>query len=183
MIRRKLFHVTPFLAMLLLSGCSLASLSTVPPSAEAMLRVSPRIQGGGYATQAEITPYAASHVAHLILELQRLDQADEVLVAQIDVPKEDLGKGFVFGKLKPDTTYRIQARAYKALGTSSSDLISDEASSSREVAIGRRTEHELSLTVQLIDREFNGSTLFPGVTVTEGRFTASGSVTVTPAIP
>lgn len=162
----------------LLVGCSPISLLG-PMGGEAMIDVTPRIQAGGYATQAEVSPYSGADVNHLVLTLHTVAGGTETPVATADLPKADLGKSIVFGKLRHDLTYRIQAKAYKAAGTAPADLISVDASSSVDVVVGRENTHAVSLSVQLIDRSFSGNTLFPGVTVSDGQFVASGSVTVT----
>jgi len=172
--------LAPLLAIALLAGCSPAALMD-PMSDNATLRVSPRFQEGGYATQALVTPYTGADVNHLVLSLHTVAGSTETLVATSDVPQADLGKSIVFGKLRPDLTYRIKAKAYKAAGTAPADLISLDASSSVDVVVGREDRHAIALTVRLIDRPFNASTTIPGVTVTDGQYAASGSTSVTSA--
>lgn len=172
-------RLVPLAAVTLLAGCSLASLHSAPMAGEASLRIQPRIQAGGYAAQATISPYSSDDVNHLVLTLHTVVGSTETQVATADVPKLDLGRTIVFGKLRPDLTYRIKARAYKATGTAPADLISVDASSSALVVVGRKDEHAVGLSVQLADRPFSATTVIPGVTVTDSQFVASGSVTVT----
>lgn len=163
----------------LLAGCSLAVLSLEAPGGNAALSVSPRIQDGGYATQAVVRPYMGADVDHVVLTLNTVAGSTETQIAIADLPKADLARGIVFGKLRPDLTYRIKAKAYKAAGSDPSDLISVDASSSVDVSVGREDSHDITLPVQLAARDFSATGLIPGVAVTEGQFTASGSVTVT----
>ncbi|MNL00291.1 Serine/threonine-protein kinase PknD [compost metagenome] len=172
------------LAVALLAGCSPATLSLDPMSSDATLEVSPRIQAGGYAAQALVSPYTGADVNHLMLTLYTVAGSTETQVATSDVPQADLGKSIVFGKLRPDLKYRIKAKAYKATGTAAADLISLDASSSVDVVVGREDRHAIALTVRLIDRLFSASSTLPGVTVTNGQYAASGSTSVTSsAIP
>ena len=172
-------RLVPFAAVTLLAGCSLASLQTTPMKGEASLTVAPRIQAGGYATQAVITPFTAGDVQLVVVTLNTVVGSSETQVATVNVAKADLAKTIVFGKLRHDLTYRIKARAYKASRAIPANLISLDASSSVDVAVGREDTHTVTLPVQLVDSAFRAETLIPGVTVTNGQFVPSGSVTVT----
>lgn len=183
----KIRHAMPLMGAALLAGCSLAALAPDPSGGEAVLRVSPRFQPAGYAAQAVVSPYAAADVNHLVLSLHTVSggiatpvkDAQNVAVTK-DVPNADLGKDVVFAKLKPDTTYRLMAQAYKAAGTAAGNLIStSDAASYVDVAVGRNDRPTIALSVKLIDKPFSASTTLPGVTLTEGDYAASGSIGVT----
>lgn len=161
-----------------LSGCSVSALSSSPGAGEAKVTITPRLLAGGYAAQALVSPYKANDVHHLVLTLSTVNGPQVIPVATADVPKADLQENLVFAKLKPQTTYRITAQAYKAAGTALDDLISKDASSSIELSTGYQDSHAITIPVQLVDRAFSGTTLTPGVSVTDGAFLPSGSVTV-----
>jgi hypothetical protein len=161
-----------------LSGCSVSGLSSAPKGSETKLSVTPEVQAGGYAAQAVVSPYTANDVNHLVLTLSTVNGPQVTPVASADVPKADLGQSLVFAKLKPSTTYRIAAKAYKAAGTAIGDLISVDASSSIDLSTGNHDSHAVTIPVQLVDRAFSGGVLTPGVSVTDGAFLPSGSVTV-----
>ncbi|MNL07502.1 hypothetical protein D3C87_1281790 [compost metagenome] len=178
-----MFRLTPPLvslaAIACLAGCSLASLQTAPMRGEASLTIAPRIQAGGYATQAVVSPYTAGDVQLAVVTLNTVAGSSETQVATLNVAKADLAKTIVFGQLRPDLTYRIKAKAYRTPRATLSGLISVDASSSVDVVVGRENTHTVTLSVQLVDRPFSATSLIPGVTITDGQFTASSTITVT----
>lgn len=163
------------LAFALATGCSPAPLSSHASPGDATLRVIPQVLGGGYATQAEIKPYTADAVAQITVTLALVGETGETPVAETDVSKADLGKALVFDQLKPETRYRILARAYKAAGGDPSDLISHDASSSLVIDIGRDDAHTVTIPVQLVDRTFDGRPQIPGLDIRPGGYQADGS--------
>ncbi|MBO9541383.1 hypothetical protein J7643_12410 [bacterium] len=187
MFRSTSHRAAAVLAGILLSGCSPAALGPAPVGGEVSLRVSPRFQAEGYAAQAVIAPYTVDDVAHVVLSLYKLDGNTELPVKNsqdvaitLDVPRAELGHDVVFTKLKANTTYRIKAQAYKAAGTSVADLISTADSASYvDVAIGENDRPAVALTVKLKDQVFSGTVTLPEITLTNGGYTASDSVSVT----
>ena len=161
-----------------LTGCSVSALSSSPGNGEAKVTITPRLLAGGYAAQAVVSPYTANDVNHLVLTLSTVNGPQVTPVASADVPKADLGQSLVFAKLKPQTTYRITAQAYKAAGTAAGNLISKDASSSVDLSTGYQDSHAVTIPVQLVATAFSGTTFTPGVSVTDGAFIPSGSVTV-----
>ena len=183
MIRMTLRQIAPLTLASLIAGCSLANLAGVPTSGETTLRVIPRFEAARYAAQAVVTPYTVEDVVHLRLSLHQVanDVATPVtsggVPITLDIPKAHLTKPIAFTKLKFDTTYRITAQAYKAEGTAPADLISTvDARSSVDVAIGRDDRPSVDLVVRLIDKPFSATTTLPGVTLIEGGYAASGSI-------
>ncbi|MNX79233.1 hypothetical protein D3C86_1108570 [compost metagenome] len=126
-------------------------------------------------------------MAHVVLSLHTLNGQVETPVKNaqdvaltLDVPKAELDHDVVFSKLKANTTYRIKAQAYKAAGTSVADLISTGDSASYvDVAVGENDRPAVALTVKLKDQVFSGTVTLPEITVTNGGYTASDSVSVT----
>lgn len=184
--RKTPYHAAALLAVALVTGCSFAALAPAP-SDEASLRVSPRVQAAGYATQATPAAYTASDVHHVVLSLYKLsgDSETSVLDAQgnaltLDIPASELGHDVVFAKLKANTTYRIKAQAYKAAGTSAENLIStDDSASYVDVAVGENDRPAVALIVKLKDQVLSNAVTLPEVTVTSGGYTASDSISVT----
>lgn len=161
-----------------LAGCSLSGLASMPEGSGTTLKVKPRLQAGGHAVQAVVSPYTATDVHHLVLTLSTVNGPLLTPVASADAPKANLDGLITFSDIRPHTTYRIKAEAYKAPGTAPADLISLDASSSVDVSTANQDSHAVTIPVQLVDRTFNGTSLTPGVSVTDGAFIASGSVTV-----
>jgi hypothetical protein len=168
------------LGVTLLAGCAAPMLSG--GSSELALSVRPQLNAGGYATQAEVSAYTRTDVAHVQVRLYQVDGQTEtpVLVGgqplQHDVAASDLGKTLRFGKLHPHTTYRLKAFAYEAPGFDAAALISHEASSSVDVTVHAASVQDLvTLPVQLKDRVFSGLARSGGFDVTPGVRIASGS--------
>ncbi|MNX97537.1 hypothetical protein D3C86_1299080 [compost metagenome] len=178
----------PVLGAVLLAGCSLGALAPDPAGGEIALRVTPRFLSAGYAAQAVVTPYTAADVNHLLLSLHTLQANVAIPVKDalgtpitLDVPKADLDKAVVFSRLRPDTTYRVTAQAYKAAGTAASDLISTtDGTSYADVTVSRNDERPaIALSVKLIDRIFNATATVSTILLTEGGYSESNNPSVT----
>lgn len=154
MLRRRIL----VLGTILLAGCA-----TVRPTLGVSgLAIHPTIQEGR-CTQTLVQPYTRNSVQHLLVKLYRLEDGQEVPVMdgnapiQADIPSSDLDKNIRFDKLFWHSTYRIRAFAYRAAGTSSDDLISQDASSTVDIIVN---DNDLpptaKLPVQLIDKYFDG---------------------------
>lgn len=163
LLRQSLPLLLPACLMLApLSGCQSTAVPTGVAHAVAGSRtlvIQPRFDA--YHTQSTVAPYAKANINHLVLQLytvanavesQALDGNDQPIA--LDVANADLAKTVSFTNLKPNTTYRVKALAYKATGTAAADLIStQDASSYVDVTVADDDRPTMSqLKVQLIDR-------------------------------
>ncbi|MNR89336.1 hypothetical protein D3C72_203020 [compost metagenome] len=149
-----------FLTLGLLSACTtLPGASGAGESGNVTLEFLPQIVDGGYGTQAEVLRNTKASIDHLTVTLQRKHPATEAAVAQA-LPQADLDKGVRFSNLKPNSTYWIEAKAFKAADESvPANLISEPATAAIEV----NTDDQVivlagkSLTITLKDVAFNGA--------------------------
>lgn len=133
--------------------------------AHAEIQVNPRLNGGGYRTQAEASTYTISDVNHLVLKLFTVKNRVETAIqdpqgnpVQKDIAHAGFGKPVAFSRLRRDTTYRIRAYAYKAAGTAGEDLVStQDARSAVDVLVTNDDSVVMAnIPVQLIGTAFNG---------------------------
>ena len=149
-----------FLTMGLLSACTtLPGASGSGESGSITLEFRPQIVDGGYAVQSEVLRNTKGRIDHLTVTLQRKAPALETAVSQA-VPQLDLDKGVRFSNLKPNSTYWIEAKAFKAADeTFAGNLISEPATAA--VVVG--TDDAVivlggkDLAITLKDVPFNGS--------------------------
>ena len=148
------------LTMGLLSACTaLPGASGAGASRSVTLEFHPQIVDGSYGTQSEVLRNTKASIDHLTVTLQRKHPEPEAAVAQA-LPQADLDKGVRFSDLKPNSTYWIEAKAFKAADEDvPANLISEPATAAIEV----RTDDEVivlagkSLTIRLKDVAFSGS--------------------------
>lgn len=153
---------------------------------KAEIRATPKFSSGTLKVQSLVSPYGASDVEHLVLELFVVKDGAEVAIPNAqgnpvskDVPKADLAKPVSFGSLHFDMTYRIRAFAYKATGTATADLISRDASSSIDLAVARDDRPVLAnIPVQLVDKTFNGQATASSIVVAPGALVNNGVETI-----
>lgn len=175
---------------LFLVGCTGLMQTTAPvvdvSEKTASIVVRTQVQPGGYRTMAD-PRLTINHIDHIVLSLYELVNGQEVEVRDEqgeaithDLTRANLGSLITFSKLKPQTTYRIKAAAYKAPGTNPADLISTtDATSFVDVAV---TDDDrpfvTTLKVKLMDVVFDGQATFNGVVVTPGGYLPTGPVTI-----
>lgn len=134
-----------------ISATFLAGCVSMQPLGRSTLVVRPEI---GRTTQTTINPYTQADINHLTLKLfttveQDLGINKDLLNAQLDNP-------IVFSNLKNNTNYRIRAYAYATAGTGSC-ISTNDSSSYTDVLVGTDDRPVLAtLSVRLIDRDFNG---------------------------
>jgi len=137
-------------------------------------------------TQAVVNPFTQASIAHLVIRLYRVAGGVETPVldgtgAQLtrDLGSGQFGATVSFASLQPNTTYRARAYAYKAAGTSPSDLISTSDSNSY-VDIPVTNDDRpgpVILRVRLLDVPFSGQASASGVVITNGGY-ATGTETI-----
>ncbi|MBO9542317.1 hypothetical protein J7643_17135 [bacterium] len=171
----------------LLAGC--AGLATTATSGNASLAVRPLVENGQYRTQDmggnTLNPYKATDIAHLVVKVYTVsggtetpwrDAASNPVVR--DVASSSLEAPISFDKLRPHTTYRLKAYAYKALGTDASDLISVEGGSTVDLVVTNDDRPAVgSLPVKLKSVAFGAETNENWVDVVNGG-TATRSETI-----
>lgn len=139
---RKLF---PWLALLL------ASCVPMQPLGRSTLVVRPEF---ARTTQTTINPYTQTDINHLTLKL--FTTAGQDLGISKDLLNAQLGNAIAFSNLKNNTNYRIRAYAYLTAGTGSC-ISTNDSSSYTDVLVGTDDRPTLAtLSVKLIDRDFNG---------------------------
>jgi hypothetical protein len=166
--------VTLFTSFALLSACQPFPGAIAPGVATGQVVTGPaslsvRASLDGYRTQSAVSAYTRSNIAHLVLKLYVVtvvngaEQETEALRAPgqpIELENVDLDKAVTFTGLKPHTTYRVKAFAYKAAGRDARHLIStQDATSAVTVTLTDETRPEgTTLRVRLRDR---GASLKP----------------------
>ena len=186
------YLIIPALAgTLFLGGCAELLRPTTPTisvvESKAAIVIKTQVQSGGFTTAAD-PRLTANSINHIVLSIFEVAGAAETPVRDAqgnpvthDLTRANLGSLITFDKLKPQTTYRIRAAAYKAPGTDPGDLISTTDSGSYADVAVENDDRPLvtTLKVKLIDVVFDGQATFNGVTVTPGGYAPSGAVTIT----
>lgn len=155
----------------------LASCVPIQPLGRSALLVRPEF---GRTTQTTITPYTKADINHLTLKLyttaeQDLGISKDLLNLQLDNP-------IVFSNLKNNTNYRIRAYAYLTSGTGSC-ISTNDSSSYTDVLVGTDDRPTLAtLSVKLIDRDFNGQGT-GSLTITPGGYSDPGASSIYFASP
>ena len=186
------YLIIPALAgTLFLGGCAELMGNTGAPVVQAENRASivvrTQVLSGGVRTAA-VPRLTADSIDHLVLKIFELAGTTETPVLDeegkevtADLTRNQLSNLITFSKLKPQTTYRIRAYAYKAPGTAPENLISTNDAGSYvdvEILVDDRPT-VTTLKVKLIDVDFDGKGTFQGVTVTPGGYLPTGPVTIT----
>jgi|GEM_PF-4983439 len=148
-----------FLTLGLLSACTTPPGGSGTPAGGATLELRPMFQTGGYAAQAVVELNTKASIDHLTVTLQRKAPVQEDSVSQ-SVSKSQLDETIRFSGLKANSTYWIEAKAFKAADESvPANLISEPATAAIEV----KTDDQVivlagqSLTIKLKDVAFNGA--------------------------
>ena len=173
------------LAMGVLTSCTpLPGSSGEPAAGGATLEFRARLKEGGYATQATVERNTLSSVHHLTVTLQRKQPSVEA-AAVLVIPQPNVFDAITFSNLKANSTYWIEAKAYKdADETVPANLISLPASTSVQVSDDDEdvTVAGGFLEIVLTDVVFNGSGE-ASLKVTEGDYMTPGSATITVGTP
>jgi len=172
----------------ILAGCVYVPLGKVPKltagtvaaAGHASLVLQPRLQEGGYRVQATVLPYARADVQHLVLALFKVDGGSESAIVDPtgtpivkDLAGAAIDGAVTFSNLHPNTTYRVHAFAFQAAGTASTDVISENASSTLLVRVETDDRPQTGvLDVALKDRPFAAEAttsvhILPGTYVTD----------------
>lgn len=183
------YLIIPALAgTLFLGGCAELMGNTGAPVVQAENRASivvrTQVLSGGVRTAA-VPRLTADSIDHLVLKIFELAGTTETPVLDeegkevtADLTRNQLSNLITFSKLKPQTTYRIRAYAYKAPGTAPENLISTTDAGSYvdvEILVDDRPT-VTTLKVKLIDVDFDGQGTFQGVDVTPGGYRPTGPV-------
>lgn len=128
------------LATALLASGLLASCTTPPGSSgtgdapSVTLELRPQFVEGGYASQATVLPNTKASVDHLMLTLSRKLPVEDTTVSRT-IAKAQLDETVRFTGLKANSTYWLEAKAYKAADeTLAANLISEPATAA--IAVG-----------------------------------------------
>ena len=120
-------HLGALLTLGLLSACTTFPGGAGTPEGGATLELRTLIKAGGYTAQAVVERYTKDSIHHMTVTLQRKAPVQEEAAAQ-SVAKADLDGTIRFSKLKANSTYWIEAKAYKAADESlPANLISNPA--------------------------------------------------------
>ena len=138
----------------------------------------PTVAAGGLALQALVTPWSRQDIHHLVLRLYVLSGPDEQPVRQDGEPVRriimaaQLSDPVAFRGLRPRTTYRVRAYAYRTDREGAEDLISvDDPRSWADVVIDREDRPTVTLLpVKLRDTVFSGEAT-AGIRIEEGTYT------------
>lgn len=149
----------------------------------ASLVLSAEVTNGDYVAQTLLAPWTRSSIQHVVLKLSIASGSTETPVmvggtqVQKDVASPSLSVPVTMANLRNNVTYRVRAYAYKANGTSASDLISLDAQSYIDVPVytdDRPTAG--TFKVRLKDTVFDGeATSSGGIAVTDGTFVPAAS--------
>jgi len=138
----------------------------------------PTVAAGGLALQALVTPWSRQDIHHLVLRLSILAGPDEQPVRQDGeavrrvITAAQLSDPVAFRGLRPRTTYRVRAYAYRTEREGAEDLISvDDPRSWADVVIDREDRPIVTLLpVKLRDAVFSGEAT-AGIRIEEGVYT------------
>lgn len=172
--------------VLVASSCGLVPAKTMPVQGmslgNATLIVTPRIVSGQYRTLATVAPHTKASINHLVVTVARLDGANETQLASADLSNGSLDNPVTFSNLFHNTTYRVRCLAYRAPGTSLSDLIStSDANSYTDIVVGVDNRPTMAtLKVHLIDIAFDGEATASGIIAENGGYQHSGNISVHP---
>lgn len=127
-----------------------------PFTRDCTLILKPRLNSGGH-SQALMDPYTVASIHHVKLDLSTLNgETITSLGIQRTLLQAQLSNPIVFSNLKPNTNYRILARAYA--DAEEAQIISTE--DSRCYVNVTLTDNDRptieTIPIQLIDRTFNG---------------------------
>jgi hypothetical protein len=144
----------------------------------ASLSVRPSLDG--YRAQTVTSAYTRSHIIQLLLKLyvvsvvNGVEQETEALKAPgqpIELENVELDKAVSFTGLKPHTTYRVRAFAYKATGRATKDLISTGGADCA-VTVSLTDDNRpaaATLRVRLRDRDASLKAVGANLVVDDGR--------------
>ncbi|MNR92917.1 hypothetical protein D3C72_239650 [compost metagenome] len=162
------------LVALLTSGCVYLPLTSIPQFTSAELAngsvsvtLDMAVKPGGYRNQTLILPFTIADVDHVTLHVFKLTGNHETpvvdTVAFIGQPlvrpirADELRSPITLTRLAQSTTYRLRAKAYRSAGGSATELISQDAGSFIDVAVGTDDRPvAAALPVVLVDRLFSG---------------------------
>ncbi|MEB3187489.1 MAG: hypothetical protein VKP72_08630 [bacterium] len=127
------------------------------------LTVQPNVTAGSLRTQAIVKALDVADVDHVVVTLSTVagGTTSPVLVngapVKRDIASPSLSVPVAFKGLNRNTTYRIQAKAFRGTGESASDLISVDEGSFRDIVVGTDDRPPLAnLPVRLKDLVFSG---------------------------
>lgn len=135
-----------------LTACAIVQ----PVSKNCTLILKPQLTSGSH-SQAVVAPYSSTSIHHVKLDLSTLNgETLTSLGIQRTLLQAQLENPIVFSNLKPNTTYRISAKAYADAGES--QLIStDDSRCYVNVTLTNNDRPTIeTIPIQLIDRAFNG---------------------------
>lgn len=139
---------------------------TIKPLGTSTLVLRPEV---GYKTQTSINPYVQADINHLNIKL--FNTSDQDLGISLDLPNAQLGNPIAFSHLKNNTIYRVRPFAYASSGTA--QCIS--TSSYVDVVVGIDDRPSIAtLSVNLIDKPFNGQATASGIVVASGSYSLLG---------
>jgi hypothetical protein len=162
------------LAALLTSGCVYMPLTPLPQFTAAELAngsvtvtLDVTVKAGGYRNQALILPFTVADVDHVTLHVYKLTGNHETPVVDTvtfigqplvhPIRADELGFPITLTRLAQSTTYRLRAKAYRSPDGISAELISQDAGSYVDVAVGTDDRPvAAALPVVLVDRLFSG---------------------------
>lgn len=176
-----------FLTLGLLSACTSLPAGSGTPAGGATLEIRPMVKAGGYTAQAVVERYTRDSIDHLTITLQRKAPVQEELTSQ-SIAQDELDQTVRFSNLKANSTYWIEAKAYKAANESlPENLISEPATAAITVTNDDAVIvlEGQAFGIQLKDVEFNGigSTMFG---IQDGGYVTTAPATlslVTPPAP
>lgn len=152
-------------------------------SGTARLEVVPRLVSGGLRSQALVAPWTPDEVVHVEIRLLTLQAAGTESPALLqgqpvvhDLSRASLEAPFTLSGLAPHASYRLRARAFKAQGTATADMISDESRSFVDVSLladDRPTVATLSISLR--DVAFDGQGTVPLLELRPGLLAPVGS--------
>lgn len=167
--------IPALLGALLSAGCVYLPLSELPQFSTAELAngsvsvtLDMTVTPGGYRNQAEILPFTKADVDHVTLHVYKLTGAVETPVVDTvtfigqplvrPIRADELHTPITLTRLAQATTYRLRAKAYRSLGGTLTELISLDAGSYVDVAVGTDDRPvAAALPVVLVDRLFSGT--------------------------
>lgn len=144
----------------LLAACTtLPGISGAEDARSVTLEVRPQLVEGGYASQATVVRNTKASIDHLTLTLSRKLPVEDAPVTQA-ITKAQLDETVRFTALKPNSTYWLEAKAYKAEDESAAASLISEAATA---AITVGTDDTVivldgqAFRIQLKDVAFSGT--------------------------
>lgn len=166
--------ISAMLVAFLSSGCVYLPLSSLPQftsvelaNGSVTVTLDMTVKAGGYRDQALILPFTKTDVDHVTLHVYKLTGTLETPVVDTvtfvgqplvrPIRAEELTLPITLTRLAHSTTYRLRAKAYRSLNGSGTELISLDAGSYVDVAVGADDRPvAAALPVVLVDRLFSG---------------------------